>query len=333
MPETWDGLEEYRPELVALCYRMTGSAHEAEDLAQETYLRAWGNRASFEERASVRTWLYRIATNVCLTALQERGRRVLPAGLGSPGEDPDVPLAAAEVLWVTPWLGDPAHVAERRRMLRLALVASAQYLPPRQRAAFLLREVLAMPATEIAQVLDTSVPAVKSALQRARARLDELTPAPENFAEPGSPAARDVLNSYIAAFETADVAALTRLLRDDATLEVIPSGLSLSGKRSCVPFLAEHVLTAPGLYRMFPTVANDQPAAVAYHRVRADAPFRPFGLAVLTTDTTHLASITTFLDPDLVGASGFPDDPDRVQLPHENSHAARDSSHPAASAR
>ncbi|MEV6823696.1 RNA polymerase subunit sigma-70 [Amycolatopsis sp. NPDC051102] len=313
MPDIWAGLEDYRPELAALCYRMTGSAHEAEDLVQETYLRAWRSRASFEARSSVRTWLYRIATNVCLTALQGRARRVLPAGLGAPGDDPDVPLPAAEVLWLTPWLGDPAQVAEQRRMLRLALVASAQHLPARQRAAFLLREVLAMPATEIAEVLGTSVPAVKSALQRARARLDESTPTPEDVAEPDSPAAREVLNSYIAAFETADIAMLTRLLSDDATLEVIPSGLSLAGKRSCVPFLAEHVLTAPGLYRMFPTVANDQPAAVAYYRERTGTPFRPFGLAVLTTDATHLTSITTFLDPELVAVAGFPDDPGRMR--------------------
>ncbi|VVJ21934.1 RNA polymerase sigma-70 factor [Amycolatopsis camponoti] len=312
MAESWDDLESYRPELVALCYRMTGSAHEAEDLVQETYLRAWRARASFEARSAVRTWLYRIAMNVCLTALNGRGRRVLPAGLGTPGEDPDVPLPAAQALWLTPWFGDPAHVAEQRGMLRLALVASAQHLPPRQRAAFLLREVLAMPATEIAEVLGTSVPAVKSALQRARSRLDELAPSPEEITEPDSPAARDILNSYISAFETADMVALTRLLRDDATLEVIPSGLSLSGKRSCVPFLAEYVLTAPGLYRMFPTVANDQPAAVAYYRARPDAPFRPFGLAVLTSDTTHLVSITTFLDPELVAAAGFPDDPGRM---------------------
>jgi RNA polymerase sigma-70 factor (ECF subfamily) len=313
MPDIWADLEDYRPELVALCYRMTGSAHEAEDLVQETYLRAWRSRASFEERSSVRTWLYRIATNVCLTALQGRGRRVLPAGLGAPGDDPDVPLPAAEVLWLTPWLGDPAQVAEQRRMLRLALVASAQHLPARQRAAFLLREVLAMPATEIAEVLGTSVPAVKSAIQRARARLDALTPTPENVAEPDSPAAREVLNSYIAAFETADIAVLTRLLRDDATLEVIPSGVSLTGKRSCVPFLAENVLTAPGLYRMFPTVANDQPAAVTYYRERTGIPFRPFGLAVLTADTTHLTSITAYLDPELVAAAGFPADPSRLR--------------------
>ncbi|WP_410586126.1 RNA polymerase subunit sigma-70 [Amycolatopsis sp. lyj-23] len=309
MPQSWDDLESYRPELVALCYRMTGSAHEAEDLVQETYLRAWRARASFEARSAVRTWLYRIAVNVCLTALHGRGRRVLPAGLGTPGEDPDVPLPAAETLWLTPWLGDPAQVAEQRGMLRLALVASAQHLPPRQRAAFLLREVLAMPATEIAEVLGTSVPAVKSALQRARSRLDELAPSPEQVTEPDSAAARDILNSYVTAFETADIATLTRLLRDDATLEVIPSGVSLSGKRQCVPFLAEYVLTAPGRYRMFPTVANEQPSAVAYHRERPGAPFRPFGLAVLTTDTTHLAAIAAFTDPELVTAAGFPEDP------------------------
>ncbi|MEU4668335.1 RNA polymerase subunit sigma-70 [Amycolatopsis sp. NPDC023774] len=312
MSDTWDELESFRPELVALCYRMTGSVHEAEDLVQETCLRAWRSRDAFEGRSAVRTWLYRIAMNVCLTALRGKGRRVLPAGLGVPGEDPDVPVAAADVLWLDPLPADPAHIAEQRSTLRLALVAGLQYLPPRQRAAFMLREVLAMPASEIAEVLGTSVPAVKSALQRARARLDELAPTPEALVEPDSVEARRVLDSYITAFETADIAALTRLLRDDATLEVVPSGLSLSGKRLCVPFLAEHVLTEPDLYRMFPTVANGQPAAAAYHRDHTAAPFRPFGLALLTTDATHLVSITTFLDPALVGAAGFPEDPTQV---------------------
>ncbi|HVV11773.1 RNA polymerase subunit sigma-70 [Amycolatopsis sp.] len=300
MSEALGDIEAYRPDLVALCYRMLGSVHEAEDLVQETYLRAWRSRTSFEGRSSVRTWLYRIATNLCLTALQGRARRVLPAGLGTPGEDPDVPLSASAPLWIEPFPDDPAQVAEQRWSLRLALVASLQYLPARQRAAFLLREVLALPATEIAGILGTTVPAVKSALQRARARLDELAPTPEKLTEPDSPEAREVLAKYIAAFEAADIPALTRLLRDDATLDVVPTGLSLSGKSLCVPFFTEHVLTAPGHYRMHPTTANAQPAAVAYYRDTTSQPYRPFGLAVLTTDATQLVSITTFMEPELV---------------------------------
>jgi RNA polymerase sigma-70 factor (ECF subfamily) len=300
---------------------MVGSVHEAEDLVQETYLRAWRSWAAFEGRSSVRTWLYRIATNVCLTALNHTSRRVLPAGLGPASTDPDPPLAAAsgDPRWIEPFpnaiyvtsVRDPAEIVASRSSLRLALVASLQHLPPRQRAVFLLREMLAYSTVEVADILDMSVPAVKSALQRARAKLDDIAPNAELLSEPESPEARSILDRYMSAFERADIAALTELLRGDATLEVVPSGLWLSGNTTCVPHLAAHVLTSPGLYRMYPTIANGQPAAVAYRREDIRQPFTPFGLAVLTTDTRHVIAITTFIDPALVGRFGFPPTPDQ----------------------
>src|SRR6202451_3604698 len=198
-----DQTEPFRRELLAHCYRMLGSVDDAEDVVQETYLRAWRAFGGFEGRSSVRTWLYQIATNTCLTARQQRSRRALPSGLGQPG------LAESDVEWLQPVpdalvtgeAQDPAAIAMSRDSLRLALIASFQYLPPRQRAVLLLREVLAFPASDVARVLGTTTVAVKSALQRARARLSEVAPA--QVAEPSGPAARAVLDQYIAAFENA----------------------------------------------------------------------------------------------------------------------------------
>ncbi|ONH32431.1 sigma-70 family RNA polymerase sigma factor [Pseudofrankia asymbiotica] len=312
--------EAYRAELLAHCYKMVGSLHEAEDLVQETYLRAWRAWGSFEGRSSVRAWLYRIATNVCLTALRQSPRRVLPSGLGVPGQDPDVPMPApaGEVLWLEPFPdllgggGDPAEVVAARSSLRLALVASLQHLPARQRAVFILREALAFPATEVADMLNMSVAAVKSALQRARARLDEVAASPETLVEPDSPAARAVLDRFMTAFERADVGAMTDLLRADASLEVVPLGRWLPGKRACLAHLAGHVLTTPGRYLLYPVVANGQPAAVAYRRRQAQEPHLPFGVTVLRTDGHQVTRITTFVDPALVRLFGFPDTPPEV---------------------
>src|SRR5215470_14318174 len=217
--------EPYRRELLAHCYRMLGSVDDAEDLVQETYLRAWRSFDSFEGRSSLRTWLYQIASNACLTAMERRSRRPLPSGLGSPDEDAGMPPAAAapDVLWlqpipdalVRPERGDPAAIAVSRESLRLALIASFQYLPPRQRAVLLLRDVLAFPAADVADMLGMTTAAVKSALQRARGRLEEVAPAADQVAEPPEPRARALLDQYIQAFETADAAALKQLLRRD----------------------------------------------------------------------------------------------------------------------
>jgi RNA polymerase sigma-70 factor (ECF subfamily) len=206
--------EPFRRELLAHCYRMLGSADEAEDLVQETYLRAWRSYGTFQGRSSLRVWLYRIATNACLTALEQRGRRALPSGLGFPADDPDAPAAPAEPdvawlqpipdAWVNPGSQDPAAIVAAREGLRLALIASLQYLPARQRAVLLLREVLGFPAAEVATMLGTSTAAVKSTLQRARARLEEADPAADLIVEPTDPHARALLGRYIAGFENAD---------------------------------------------------------------------------------------------------------------------------------
>src|SRR6185503_9137803 len=191
----------FRRELLAHCYRMVGSAHEAEDLVQETYLRAWRSHAGFQGRASIRSWLYTIATNVCLTALAPRRIRVLPSGLTGPDEGPDRPpsqIAPSEVSWleplpdrwITPAVDDPAAAVIARESLRLALIASLQHLPARQRAILILRDVLAFSAAETADILGTTTAAVKSGLQRARSRMDELKSEPEELLEPTDPRAR-----------------------------------------------------------------------------------------------------------------------------------------------
>jgi RNA polymerase sigma-70 factor (ECF subfamily) len=205
-----------RRELLAHCYRMLGSWDEAEDAVQETYLRGWRAWDGFDQRASARTWLHRIATNVCLNAVRDRGRRALPSGIGAPAGEADGP---PEVLppetWVQPFASD-------RSDLRLAMIAGMQALPATQRAVLLLRDVLAFPAADVAAILDTSVAAVKSSLQRARARMTEVAPSPDDVVEPTAPEARRLLDAYVLAFETADVEVLTAVLRADATLELLP---------------------------------------------------------------------------------------------------------------
>jgi RNA polymerase sigma-70 factor, ECF subfamily len=306
--------EPFRPELLAHCYRMLGSAADAEDLVQETFLRAWRSYERFEGRSSLRSWLYRIATNVCLTALAHRGRRALPSSLGSASTQPDAPPGPADpdVGWlqpipdmlVTPESQDPATIVATRETLRLALIASLQYLPPRQRAVLILREVLAFPAAEVAAMLETTTAAVKSALQRARARLDEVAPARDKLSEPTEPRARELLDQYIAGFENADMTALEQALRTDAAIELVGTHTWFAGRATCLRFLA-HVIGSPGDWRMIPTIANGQPAAAAYQRHR-DGNLHAFGLGVLTVTDTGIARILVFGGPDLIATFGLP---------------------------
>jgi RNA polymerase sigma-70 factor (TIGR02960 family) len=308
--------ERFRPELVAHCYRMVGSAHDAEDLVQETYLRAWRSYAGFEGRASIRSWLYKIATNVCLTAVEPRRARVLPSGLAGPGDGPDQPpspVAPGEVSWLGPlpdrWItapaDDPAATVVARESVRLALIASLQHLPARQRAILILREVLAFSAAETAKILGTTTAAVKSGLQRARARLDELEPARDALLEPTDQRARALLDGYIAAFERSDAGLLEQVLRTDATLEATPFRGWQAGRANCLRLLDAYVLGAPGSWRMIPTTANGQPAAVEYRR-DADGGFRAEGIVVLAPTATGVSRVVSFHDPALVTTFGFP---------------------------
>jgi RNA polymerase sigma-70 factor, ECF subfamily len=276
-----------REALIAYCYRMLGSWDEAEDAVQETYLRGWRAWDAFERRASVRTWLYQIATNVCLNAARDRVRRALPSGIGAPADNAD---QRSDLLtperWLQPFAGDSAD-------LRLALVAAMQTLPATQRAVLLLREVLGFPARDTAEILGMSVPAVKSSLQRARSRLAEAAAVPDDVIEPSAPEARRLLDTYVRAFETADIQALAEVLRADATLELVPTRAWYSGKQSCAVVLASAV-GKPGVWRMYRTLANGQPAVAAYMHGQ------PFGIAVLDVRGDGIASITVFGEPALV---------------------------------
>ena len=257
-------LETYRNELVAYCYRMLGSFHEAEDLTQETMLRAWQARDRYDAaRASVRTWLYRIATNACLTALAGRTRRPLPSGLGAASDDPGASLTPApDIPWLQPFPDarvDPAI----RTDVRLALVAALQVLPPRQRAVLVLREVLEFSAAEVAVQLDTTVPAVNSALQRARAAVADVGEI-GTVREPADPEAGAVLQRYVRAFEAADVPALVRLLADDVRLEMPPVPLWYVGGRDYGRFM-DRVFDLRGTgWLTHELTANGQPAFAAY---------------------------------------------------------------------
>jgi len=313
--ENFTGLtERFRGELLAFCYRMLGSAEEAEDMVQETYLRAWRSFDRFEGRSSVRTWLYRIATNVCLTAIERRGRRPLPSGLGGPADDPRAPLVAApEVPWLQPFPGaltagehdDPAAVTASRAGIRLAFVAALQYLSARQRAMLILRDVLEWPAAEVADLIGTTTTAVNSGLRRARAQLARALPAEDELAEPAEPDRRAVLERFAAAFENADVTALVELLREDVTLEMPPLRAWYAGRQVVVPFFAATAFAAPGQFRLAPVMANGQPAFAVYRRERDEA-YHFYAVTVPTVTATGIARIVTFFNPGLFRSFGLP---------------------------
>jgi RNA polymerase sigma-70 factor (ECF subfamily) len=305
--------ERFRPELLAHCYRMLGSVHDAEDLVQETYLRAWRGFGQFEGRSSVRRWLYQIATRTCLTALEARARRPLPSGLGAPSQDHRIAVAERDpsVPWLEPipdavlagsgsGSGDPAAVAAARAGVRLAFIAALQLLPARQRAIVTLHDVLAFRTAEIAGLLGTSPAAVDSALRRARARLARAGPIEEDLAEPGEAARRDLLDRYVDAFTRADPAALVELLRADVELEMPPIPTWFTGQRAVAGFLATRVLR-PGRWRLDPSSANTQPAVIVHRRGGAGQ-WQPYGVQVLTMTGSRVARIVSFNDPNLITA-------------------------------
>jgi RNA polymerase sigma-70 factor (ECF subfamily) len=304
-----------RSELLAHCYRMLGSVDDAEDQVQETMLRAWRSYDQFEGRALLRTWLYRIATNACLRAIETRGRRPLPSGLGGPGENPDGPVAAAmpEIAWLQPIpdtllyqdYADPAMAVASRAGIRLALIAAMQHLPARQRAVLILRDVLGWHAAEVAELLGITTVAANSALQRARANLAHATPRQDEIREPADPGDRALLDKFAAAFENADVTALARLLREDAVFEMPPLPTWFAGREHICRFLQAHVLREPGALTMIATAANGQPALAAYRRGQ-DGVRRAYAVQVLTVHGGLVGRIDAFLDPGLFTAFGLP---------------------------
>jgi RNA polymerase sigma-70 factor (ECF subfamily) len=286
-------LEQYRRELTGYCYRMLGSAADAEDAVQETMLRAWRSLHRFEGRSALKSWLYRIATNVCFDALNGREKRARPMDLGGPGEPILENLAELpEVTWITP-LPTPEEAAEQRESLRLAFVAALQHLPPKQRAALILCEVLRWQATEAAELLETSVASVNSALQRARATL-----ATTDIAAPAEldADARALLERYVAAFEAYDIDRLTELLHEDAIQSMPPYSLWLRGRDDIFTWWFGPGIACKGS-KLLPAKerANGLPAWGQY-KPSPDGGYEPWALQVVEISDGRVAELTFFLD-------------------------------------
>ena len=306
-------LEEHRTELTGYCYRMLGSGFEAEDAVQETLVRAWRSADRFEGRSTLRSWLYRIATNVCLDMLGGRQRRARPMDLG-PAGNVDVPLGPprAETAWIQPVPdgrvlpdgGDPAEAAIERESIRLAFVAALQHLPPRQRAVLILREVLRWRAAEVAELLDTSVVSVNSALQRARATLAEQNITTADTAPGVAPGVDEaqlndeqhaLLARYVDAFERYDIDSLTTLLREDATQCMPPYDLWLRGRDDIFAWWLGPGIGCRGS-RLVPTAANGRPAFGQYKPSGPGGRHEPWALQVLEIEDGRIVELTFFLD-------------------------------------
>ena len=296
-------LEQYRVELTAYCYRMLGSV-DAEDAVQETFIRAWRAYDGFEGRSALRSWLYRIATNVCFDMLESRKRRARPMDLGPAGEPIAENLSTLpEVTWIEPMPdgrvvpeGDPAAVAEARETIRLAFVAALQHLPPRQRAVLILCEVLRWQASEVAELLDTTVASVNSALQRARATLSASNVEPSTTAPSVDAADEELLARYVEAFERYDMDALTSLIREDATQSMPPYELWLAGRDDILSWWFGPGNTCRDS-RVIPVVsANGAPAFGQYRPVPGGEGYEPWALQVLEIEDGKIVELTFFLD-------------------------------------
>ena len=310
--------EPYRRELLAHCYRMTGSLHDAEDLVQETFLRAWKAYDRFEGKSSVRTWLHRIATNTCLTALEGRQRRPLPTGLGAPSSSPaDELVERTEVPWLEPLPetlhddpADPSVIVGSRESVRLAFVAALQHLSPRQRAVLVLRDVLQWRAAEVADAIGTSTAAVNSLLQRARAQLDAVGPSQDDpLSPPDSPEAREQLARYISAFEDYDIERLVDMFTTEAVWEMPPFVGWYQGGQAIVELIHQKCpAEVAGDMRMLPLTANGQPAAAMYMRLpETGGRHVPFQLHVLDVSPSGLSHVVAFLDTRLFAKFGLPE--------------------------
>lgn len=311
----------YRRELFAHCYRMLGSVHDAEDLVQETYIRAWRSYDKFEHRSSLRTWLYRIATNVSLTALDGRERRPLPAGLGNPDSGPGEPLdERLEVPWLEPVPdslagADPAALVTEKATIRLALVAALQHLPARQRVVLILRDVLKWKAAEVAEMLDLSTAAVNSVLQRARAHLQEVAPNVDSVTEPTEARQKELLDRYVAAFEAKDVPAIVALFTEDAVFDMPPFAAWYKGRENIGRHLADVCPVGHGELKLVPVNANGQPGFGTYW-LRPDGGYERFNLVVLTLGDNGITHSTSFFDHRLFDTFGLPEQPAFVRDGH-----------------
>ncbi|WP_258952167.1 sigma-70 family RNA polymerase sigma factor [Lentzea californiensis] len=292
----------FRRELLAHCYRMLGSLHDAEDLVQETYLRAWKAYGQFEGRSSVRTWLYRIATNACLTALDGRTRRPLPFGLGTQGATETDPLTQDhEIPWLEPFPTDPAAIVTERESTRLAFVAALQHLPPRQRAVLVLRDVLKLSAAETADELEMTVAAVNSALQRAHAQLKDLSE--DEVVEPAE--AKPLLDRWVKAFEAKDIPEIIGMFAEDVVWEMPPYPQFYRGPDMVAWHLTNQCPSVPHGARMIATEANGQPAFGLYLRA-GDGVFRQFNLQVLEVGSDRITRVSSFFDLSLFPRFGLP---------------------------
>ncbi|RKN05569.1 sigma-70 family RNA polymerase sigma factor [Streptomyces radicis] len=301
-PGVEQSLERYRKELTGYCYRMLGSAFEAEDAVQDTMVRAWRAYDRFEGRSSVRSWLYRIATNVCLTMLSGSSKRARPMDLTSPTPHASAVLGPplAETAWIEPMPDgmalpqDPAERAEARESVRLAFVAALQHLAPKQRAVLILREVLAWKAGEVAELLDTTVASVNSALQRARATLAATGATESDPSEPLSDDHKALLARYLEAFESYDMDALTALLAEDATLSMPPFALWFRGPADIEAWMVGEGKECRGS-RLIPTSANGC-AAFGQYRPAPEGGHSPWALQVIEISGGHVIGINAFLD-------------------------------------
>ncbi|HEX9416271.1 MAG TPA: sigma-70 family RNA polymerase sigma factor [Gaiellaceae bacterium] len=295
-------LEQHRGELTAYCYRMLGSPFEAEDAVQETLIRAWRSYDRFEGRAALRSWLYRIATNVCLDMLDGKERRARPMDLGPAREPIESNLSTQpEATWIQPIPTglaperDPAEVAVVRETIRLAFVAALQHLPPRQRAALVLCEVLRWQATEVAELLDTSVASVNSALQRARATLAANDVSASDPSPPLDESDRELLARYVEAFERYDIDALTALIQEDAAQSMPPYDLWLSGRDDIFEWWFGPGIGCRGS-RVIPTVAANGSPAFGQYKPSPEGGYEPWALQVLELSGGRIVELTFFLD-------------------------------------
>ncbi len=311
-----DLVRRYRRELHVYCYRMLGSFDDAEDHVQEVLLRAWRSRERFQGRSSPRTWLYRVATNACLDTLRRDTRRAVPAPPGAPaGPGPSI----AAMPWVQPYPDSlldemaagqpgPEAVAVSRETISLAFLATIQLLPPRQRAVLILRDVVSSPAAEVAELLDMSVPAVNSALQRARTTLRDQWPDGRlDWAPPAEPDSgqRRLLQRFIAAHEQADPEALIAVLRHDVRLAISPQAAEWNGQHEVGDALRDG-MNALGQWRLLPITANRQPGTAGYLRRPGETAYSPFVLSVLRLEHRRLTDIAAFEQPSMFPAFGLP---------------------------